>query len=211
MSQLRVNPVAGLPPAKRNTKAIWITGAVLRVAGGCAAALKMRPSSPPALSADTKTLAKFTATPEFERMEESQKRGYRSALRTKMKELPQLLNSGAISRAEYDQAYLNAWLARQIDAMDDFYRLPISTREQQWTDRYREKSKAPKQPGAAAAEPPEPAEEVEDAFLHKTLATWDAEERSKWEEFRTVTKRAKARASGKTVSKTTGGPAVAGH
>jgi hypothetical protein len=171
-------------------KTIWITAGVLALAIACIAGWKLRPVRMPPLNSDPIVLARFVSSPDFERVSEQQKRPYRIALRAKTKELAAALQNGILTREQYDEAYLNGWLARQMDHMGDFSRLPIASRQQAWNEYYARKAKQP------PPKEPQPAHEVEKAFIQRVVSTWPDEEQAKWEEFRSATKSAKKAASG---------------
>ena len=175
---------------KSSAKTIWITAGALALAIACIAGWKLRPVKLPPLNSDPIVLAKFVSSPDFERVNEQQKRPYRIALRAQTKELAAALKTGELTREQYDEAYLNGWLARQMDHMGDFMRLPIASRQQAWNDYYVKKLKQP------AAKEPQPAHEVEKAFLQRVVSTWPQDEQEKWEDFRQATKAAKKTASG---------------
>jgi hypothetical protein len=177
-------------PAGSARKTIAIVVGVLAVAIACVAGWKLRPVKMPPLTSDPVVLAKFVSSPDFNnRVGEQQKQPYRIALRSKTRELAAAMNDGRLTREEYDEAYLNGWLARQIDHMGDFYRLPVASRQQAWNEYYAKKMKQP------PSKEPQPAHEVEKAFIQRVVGSWDADEQAKWDEFRTATKNAKKNAS----------------
>src|SRR5262245_28219973 len=120
----------------RSLKGVWIGAGIALFVVACVAAWKLRPFTRPPASGDPVTLAKFVASSDFDRLTEPQKRPYRAALRSKSKELASALQGGRLSREQYDEAYLNGWLSRQIDHMGDFFTLPVANREQAWAERY---------------------------------------------------------------------------
>jgi hypothetical protein len=171
MSQVSAQPIAA-KAAGSSRKTMLIAAAVVVLAVGSIAAWKMRPVKMPSLSSDPVTIAKFVSSPDFERLKESQRQPYRIALRAKTKELAAGLQSGQLTREQYEEAYLNGWLARQMDHMGDFYRLPV-------------------------AKEPQPPHEVEKAFIQRVTRNWDEDEQAKWDQFRQATKNAKKSASEK--------------
>src|SRR4051794_14487885 len=193
MSQLSPQPIAAKMAAKTagsSRKTMLISGAaVVVLAVASIAAWKMRPVKMPPLSSDPITIAKFVSSPDFDRLREPQRQPYRIALRARTKELAAGLQSGQLTREQYDEAYLNGWLARQIDHMGDFYRLPIASRQQAWNEYYTKKMKQP------SAKEPQPPHEVEKAFLQRVTRNWDEDEQAKWDQFRQATKNAKKNAS----------------
>jgi len=111
--------MAATPAAARTTRRSAklrngiILGSLLLLAG-TVVAWQLKPAQPKPLNSDTITLAKYFASSDFQDLDEVQKRPYREVIRSKNKELAQALANGKITRAEYDEAYLNGWLARTV-------------------------------------------------------------------------------------------------
>src|SRR4051794_37577757 len=110
-----------------------IFGSILLIAG-TVLAWQLKPAKTKPLNSDTITLAKYLSSSDFQQLDEPHKRSYREVIRSKSKELAQALAEGKITRAEYDEAYLNGWLARQMDHMGDYFRLPVADRKYVWAE-----------------------------------------------------------------------------
>jgi hypothetical protein len=166
----------------------WIILGSLLLLAGTVVAWQLKPAQPKPLNSDTITLAKYMSSSDFQQLDEAHKRSYREVIRSKSKELAQALANGKITRAEYDEAYLNGWLARQMDHMGDYFRLPIADRKYVWADQYNKK-KATKAPSTD----PVPSDEVEKAFIQRVVSTWSADEQAQWDEFRRASRLAKGK------------------
>jgi len=190
MSQLTRDPISPTKPSVAGSegakKKIWISAGVIAVAIASLAAWKLRPVKMPPLDADPVVLAKFVSSSDFDRVKEQQKSPYRIALRAKSKELADALKDGRLTKEEYDEAYLNGWLARQQARMRSFFRLPVANRQQVWTEQYVQKNLNDKPNGV-----PMPAPAVEKAFVARVVGAWPEEEQAMWEDYRSVAKEAK--------------------
>jgi len=177
------------PPSRTSavTKAWIIFGAILLVAG-TVLAWQLKPAKVTALNSDPITLAKYMSSSDFQQLDEIHKRPYRETIRSKNKELAKAYAEGKLTRAEYDEAYLNGWLARQMDHMGDYFRLPVADRKYVWAEQYNKK-KASKAPSTD----PVPTDEVEKAFIQRVISTWPADEQAEWDEFRRASRMAKGK------------------
>ena len=176
----------------------WIIFGSMLLLAGTVLAWQLKPAKPLPLNSDTVTMAKYMSSSDFQNMNEIDKRPYRNVLRKNTKELVDALNTGKITRAEYDEAFLNTWLARQMDHKGDYFRLPVADRKYVWAQEY-QKKKAAKSTSAPSAGPaePQPSDEAEKAFVDRVVRTWPAEERAEWEEFRRANKLAKGKTGAK--------------
>jgi hypothetical protein len=167
-----------------------VVAAVLVVGAFVGAALVMRSSPPPAPQDDLLELVKFVKTDQFERLPEIEKQPYMKRLRSGADQLRALRAEGKITQFQYEQAYLNAWMARQLDNMEEYYSLPAAVRQQKLLAKYSKPSTGP----SAPKDPYEPNEETEDDFIKQRIATWTPEMRQQWDEYRTAVKAAKSAA-----------------
>jgi hypothetical protein len=173
----------------------WIIFGSLLLLAGTVLAWQLKPAKPLPLDADVVSMAKWMSSVDYQDLPEIDKRAYRNVMRKNTKDLVAALNNGKLTRPEYDEAYLNAWLARQMDRMHDYFRLPVADRKYVWAQEYAKKHAAKAAQGPSTD--PQPSEELEKAFVDRVVRTWPAEERQEWEEFRRANKLAK----GKTVAK----------
>src|SRR5688572_8317139 len=177
---------------RANSKKWLIVGAVVLVAAAGMVLWAMRAPEPPPATADVATLAKFVRTSQYNALPEGQKRPYMKALRKGSKELVAARNEGRISQNDYEEAYLNAYMERKLDDMEEFFEIPEAKRKQTLVAEYVKKNREKVATTAASApEPPKPDEEKEDDFMEDRVETWPPEERAKWEEFRKAVKEAK--------------------
>jgi hypothetical protein len=166
----------------------WIILGSLLLLAGTVVAWQLKPAQPKPLNSDTITLAKYFSSSDFQQMDESHKRPYREVIRPKTKELAQALANGKITRAEYDEAYLNGWLARQMDHMGDYFRLPVADRKYVWAEQYKQK-KAAKDKSTETV--PQPSDDTEKAFIQRVISMWPQDEQAEWDEFRRAVRLAK--------------------
>lgn len=175
--------------------------AIVVVFGGVAVwALALRADELPATTeTDLVKLANFVRTDAFRELPEAQKRPYMKTLRKNTDELAEAAQSGRISQRDYEEAYLNAYFERKLDQMEEFYGLPADRRLATFTAEYVKKNQEKPKPAATAPAgkpgPLKPDEEVEDDWVDDRVATWPAEEQTKWAEYRRVLKQAKTAAA----------------
>lgn len=138
-------------------------------------------------------VAKLASSDRFQQLGLQDRLPYMKRLRQDSKALRDALASGQLSREEFDQAYLNGWMARQIDHMNDYYSMPEAKRARALLAEYQgEQSKA----SSATTKQTEfePSDDVKDQFIHRMVKHWTPEEREKWEQFRKDVKAAKSAA-----------------
>ncbi len=176
-------------------KRLAVGSAIFVVVGGSIAvwALALRAAEAPPADADLVTLANFVRSDEFEQLPEAQKRPYMKTLRKNLDELAQAQMAGKISLKDYHKAYLNAYMERKLDHMEEYYSLPADRRMPLLAAKYakKERESAKAAPATGNAEPPEPDELMEEDFTEDRVETWPPEEQAKWEEFRKAVKQAK--------------------
>lgn len=173
-------------PWRRRLLLLLALAVVLGAGGVIAAVLLRHPKEPPAGS-DLVTVAKFVASSDFRDLPEARKRPYMRTLRAQQKELSQAREDGRLTSYQYEEAYLNAWLERQLDHMDDFFKTPAAQRQSKLVEDAVRKAKAPR----PATEPYRPDDTRENKFMDRRLSSWSAAERVRWEEFRQAVKKAK--------------------
>jgi hypothetical protein len=176
----------------------WVFAGILALVAAAAitiwATWSPKPTPP---TADVAALAKFVRTSQFNKLPEAEKRPYMKALREGMSQLVEARNQGRISQNDYEAAYLNAYLERKLDDMEEFFQLPEAKRKQVLLAEYVNKQRAkPATVSASTATPPQPDEQKEEDFVDDRVETWPPEERAKWEEYRKAVKEAKLAAKG---------------
>ena len=177
--------------ARNNSK--WlVVGGVVVVIAAAVAFWAMRSPKLPSASDDPAALAKFVRTSQFNKLPEAEKRPYMKALRKSMAQVTEARNQGRISQNDYEAAYLNAYLERKLDHMDEFFSMPEAKRKQALLAEYVKKNRAkPATTEASASVPSGPEEQKEDDFVQHRVKKWPAEEQAKWEEYRKALKEAK--------------------
>jgi hypothetical protein len=177
--------------SRTNTK--WLVGGVaVLVVAAAVAFWAMRSPKLPSPSDDPAVLAHFVRSSQFNKLPEADKRPYMKALRKSMAQVTEARNQGRISQNDYEAAYLNAYLERKLDHMDEFFSLPQAKRKQALVAEYVKKDRVkPATMAALASAPPEPESQKEDDFVKHRVAKWPTEERAKWEEYHKASKEAK--------------------
>jgi hypothetical protein len=137
-------------------------------------------------------LARYVNTSDYKALQEADKRPYMKALRSATPQITEAFRNRQISQQEYEAAYLNAWMERQLDHMGDYFKQPAAKRDQFLLVEYVQKAKAPA--ASSTAKAPEPSDAAEEQFIKERLAQWPQEQRAKWEEYRSAVKRAKEKA-----------------
>lgn len=150
------------------------------------------PSAPG--SGDPVALAKFASSGDFERLEEPQRRRVAQDLRKQTDALDAAYSAGRLSKEQYEQASLCAWMARQLDHMDDYYSQPEARRMQYLLEeRARKNKQAAASPAAEAQE--RFSDEAQDEYEEQWTKRWPSEQLGKWQTYRAAVKKAKAAAS----------------
>jgi hypothetical protein len=178
---------------KRQQQGLLAVVAVVVLAGAALAAWKFFGTSRPKADADFMTVARFVGTSDYRQLSEAQKRPYMKTLRANMPALIQAMQQGKLARRDYDEAYLNVWMERQLDHMGNYYKLPPDRRAPYLLEEATRKAKASK----GSAEEPRPDPKVEDDFIDARVNGWSPEEQSKWQEYRKAAKAAKEKAKSK--------------
>ena len=169
----------------------WLAAAGVLIAGVAIAFWSLRSPKPPPPTADVATLAKFVRTDAYKKLPEDQKRPYMKSLRKGMAQLADARNQGQISQNDYEAGYLNAYLERKLDDMDEFFKIPEAKRKQVLLAEYVKKNRTKPATAASSSTPPHPAEDKEEHFVDHRVEKWPPEERAKWEQYRHAIKEAK--------------------
>ena len=176
-------------------KGLWGVVAVCAVLAIVAAAV-FWPRSAPKPSGDIVKVAKFVHEPRFLEMAEADRRPYVEALRKRDNEVDQALASGKLTKAEHLTAQSYAWFARQVDHVEEYFRLPPgAARDKYWEGRMA-KYKKPKEAGAAD-DGPEIDDDKRDEIVERWLAQWEPDRRKQWDEYRKLSKEKKKQATAK--------------
>jgi hypothetical protein len=78
---------------------------------------------PPRLNANVDTLARFTATHDFDQLPFDRQRLYMKNLGDKKKELEEEFKAGKITKGEYEDALSIVWLGKQFKKIDKYHTL----------------------------------------------------------------------------------------
>jgi hypothetical protein len=141
---------------------------------------------PPA--SDTVAVAKLTSSSDFASLPEAKRREYIRALRKNSEALATALSSGKLSQAEYDTAASYAWLARQLDHMENYFELPAGTAREKFVAELAEKSR---KSGPSSA-PAISNSKARDKIIDLWMADWAADRKAQWEEYRKASKAKKS-------------------
>ena len=152
------------------------------VAGGLAAWSLTRP--PPA-SGEPLKVAKFIGTQQFQSLPDVDKRPYMDALREGKEEIADAYARKQITAGEYETALLNAWIARTLKHVDEFSKLKDGKPRQQMLDRIVTKGEKKR----ISTTRPSPSimfgrDPYELDTVKSTVASWPAERRAQWDEFK---------------------------
>ena len=182
--------------------------AVVLLTGGVVAAVFFRGagSSKPAPESDPVTLARFVAGREFDAVPELEKRPYTKAVRQHLEEIAGAFRDGRIDEKTYFAAYLNAYVERKLDGMEEYFASPATKRDAALTQEYARKTQQASASDAKKSAKlsdtlPKPSEELEDDFIDERVETWPPEQRAKWEEYCQAVDRAKNAAKGRRASR----------
>ena len=141
-----------------------------------------RDDMPPS-NADVVAIAKILGTERWDKLSEDQRRPYMSTLRKNADAVSQALAAGKITRDEHDLAKHNIWLERQLDKMDDYYKLPPGPARQKYLDELVrskiEKRKGPQKP----KDPNEPDTDEDSPFMEKRKELWPQDMEERWDNF----------------------------
>ena len=175
---------------------------------------------------DPIALATFIRTAEFDALPSEQKVPYLHSVRKQMSQIESARREGRIDGKAYRDAYICTWMARKLDDMQDYYKLPPAKRSA-WLDREVADDGPPGKSAPAPAsadvspdggllyddaEERKKFDEAKDEFEEEFLERWTPDARRKWEEFRKVYKarRDRARPAGRSPGAATRASPVAG-
>ena len=169
---------------------------------------KMMPSSRPQPNGDPVAIAKFVNTHQFESLTENEKKAYMRTLRKKLAEVEAAMGRGAITRSEYAYAVEQAWMIRQLEHMEAYFRLTPGAEREKYLDQLVEKGSAATTNPAAAAPPTSSKNQaLRDEIEKSWLNSWPEDRRKQWEEFRKVS-HAKKQAATRSATGGAGGKAA---
>lgn len=173
---------------------IGIVAAIVLIAGTLGIFWSMRSSSPPDVNGDLLTVARFVNSSSYQRLDDISKTPFMKRLRKSSDELKAAFLAGKLTRREFDEAYLNGWMARQLDHMEEYYSHPAQTRDSALMARYRAEAAVPRPVVGKPSGPKvdDPSDDVKDSFVRDRVRTWPVERRDQWEAFRTAVKAAKS-------------------
>ena len=136
----------------------------------------------PRPDADPVTIAKFLTSQRWAKLDEPQRRLYMKTLRQKSDEISDALSRGKITKEEHDLAKHNIWLERQLDKMDEYYKLPPGPARVKYLDdlvaRKIEKRKNPQPPN-----PNDPDTDDDSPFMEARKEEWPQEMEQRWDNF----------------------------
>ena len=137
----------------------------------------------PSPSADPVTIAKFLTSGRWAKMDEPQRRLYMKTLRQHAEEISDLLARGKISKEEHDLAKHNIWLERQLDKMDEYYKLPAAgpARVKYLDDLVAHKIE--KRKTAKPKNPNDPDTDDDSPFMKARKEEWPQEMEQRWDNF----------------------------
>jgi uncharacterized membrane protein len=190
-----------VPRTSGTRLAVLIIASVL-LTGGLAAAVWFRGAgSRPSPESDPATLARFVAGGQFQDMPEMDKRPYTKAVRQRLEEIAGAFREGRIDEKTYFAAYLNAYVERKLDGMEEYFASPATKRDAALTQEYARKTQQAaagdaKKSAKLSDTLPKPSEGLEDDFIDERVETWPPEQRAKWEEYCRAVDRAKNAAKG---------------
>jgi hypothetical protein len=135
----------------------------------------------PRPDADPVTIAKFLTSQRWAKMDEPQKRLYMKTLRQKSDELSDALARGKITKDEHDLAKHNIWLERQLDKMDEYYKLAPGARVKYLDDLVARKIEKRKNP--QPKNPNDPDTDDDSPFMEARKEEWPQEMEQRWDNF----------------------------
>jgi hypothetical protein len=106
-----------------------------------------------------------------------------STLRKNADAISRALTDGKITKDEHDLAKHNIWLERQLDKMDDYYKLPPGAARLKYLDGLvqskLEKRKGPQKP----KDPNDPDTDDDSAFMDKRKELWPQDMEDRWDNY----------------------------
>jgi len=179
---------AGLPAPKRAPRGVWLTaGATLVVAVFAVIALNWHPAGPNP-KGDVIAVVKYVSSSRFEDLTEKQKRPYMDALRFNIEKVNNAHKAGTIDDKQFKLANQYAWMARQLEHMDEYFALRPGKAREAYLD-----SRIDKKLGAGGKINTEGSVK-DDEFMQQWSQNWPRERQDRFEEYREAMKaRAKAR------------------
>ena len=137
----------------------------------------------PPSGADPVTIAKILGSERWDKLSEDQRRPYMSTLRKNADAISRALTDGKITKDEHDLAKHNIWLERQLDKMDDYYKLPPGAARLKYLDGLvqskLEKRKGPQKP----KDPNDPDTDDDSAFMEKRKELWPQDMEDRWDNY----------------------------
>jgi hypothetical protein len=168
--------------SRRRLVIISLMIAIIVGGGGVAIWLLQRPPAP---TGEPVKVAKYIASPQFQTLADSDKRPYMDALREGKEEIAEAYARKQITAPEYENALLNAWIARTLKHVDEFAKLRDGKPRQQMLDRIitkgEKKRTATTRPTPSIIYSQDP---YELASVKTMVAAWPAERQAQWNEFR---------------------------
>lgn len=135
----------------------------------------------PRPDADPVTITKFLTSRRWAKMDEPNKRLYMKALRQKADEVSDALSRGTITKDEHDLAKHNIWLERQLDKMDEYYKLAPAARVKYLDDLVARKIEKRKNP--QPRNPSDPDTDDDSPFMEARKEEWPQEMEQRWDAF----------------------------
>jgi hypothetical protein len=171
----------------------WVWGVIAACAAvGIVAAAVFWPRSAPKASGDIVKVVKYVHEEKFLERPEADRKPYVEALRKRGNEVDQALAAGKITKDEHATAQSYAWFARQVDHVEEYFRLtPGAAREKYWETRMAKYRKPKDAASAAVDEGPEIDDHVRDKVVERWLAQWEPDRRKQWDEYRKLSKEKK--------------------
>jgi hypothetical protein len=178
----------GLAPAKGAKRGTWIALGVTALVAAIAVIVLMRPSAPPDPKGDIVVVAKFAASGRFDDLTEKEKRPYMDALRFNIEKVSAAHKAGKLDDRQMKLANQYAWMARQLERMDEYYSLPPGKQREAYLDQRIDKKLA------GGAKPKTEGSGKDDEFMEQWSQNWPRERQDRFEEYRDAMKaRQKAR------------------
>jgi hypothetical protein len=160
-------------------------------------------AAPDTKNVDPVKVARYVASPRFERLPETQRRAYMDAVREEKDKIVSAYARKQISSQEFEAALLNAWISRSLNHTEEFAKIPATGgKRERYVDRIVERGetlhKEIPRPAGSSLWDKDP---YELEVVQKLVGSWPAERRAQWEDFRRALR---ARRAAKSVSETSG-------
>ena len=137
---------------------------------------------------DPVKVARYVASPRFERLPETQRRVYMDAAREQKDQVVAAYSKKQISPQELEAALLNAWISRSLNHMEEFEKIPpTGGKRERYLDRIVNKEGVERKEISRLVESTVwDKDPYELNVVQNLVASWQPERRAQWEDFRSA-------------------------